>query len=189
MPVLAPDPPRSSAAVPRAPWHIEEPEVEWPDWGGDEPPGDGDGRGGDDEDGGDDDPVRWTTVAAFWHPAPAHIARLRLEADDIPCLIVDENLVATDWLYANAVGGVKLQVPADDAPRARDLLARPGGEAPPGPGGTFPASGRCPRCGSDDAAPSRLSRPLVLLSVLLLGLPLPMLLSRSRCGACGCEWR
>ncbi|HTL28438.1 MAG TPA: hypothetical protein VL282_04435 [Tepidisphaeraceae bacterium] len=77
-----------------------------------------------DDEGDDDDrdPTRWVTVATFWQPTHAHIARLKLESEDIDCVIIDENLVATDWLYANAVGGIKLQVHEGDAARARELL-------------------------------------------------------------------
>src|SRR3954469_15766262 len=73
----------------------------------DPPADDGGGDGGDD---GDGDPGKWVTVATFWQATQAHIARLRLESRDIDCVIVDENLIATDWLYANAAGGIKVQV-------------------------------------------------------------------------------
>ncbi len=43
----------------------------------------------------------------------------------IPTLILDENLIATDWLLANAAGGIKLQVPAARLAEARQLLHLP----------------------------------------------------------------
>ena len=52
----------------------------------------------------------------------AHLARLRLEARDVPCFLLDENLIAMNWLYANAAGGIKLQVPETDALRAAKIL-------------------------------------------------------------------
>ncbi|HEV7297850.1 MAG TPA: hypothetical protein VGN72_00675 [Tepidisphaeraceae bacterium] len=54
------------------------------------------------------------------------MARIKLESEGIDCLLLDENLVATQWLYANAVGGIKVQVPAADSDRARQALERPG---------------------------------------------------------------
>ncbi|HEX3356329.1 MAG TPA: hypothetical protein VHS31_05040 [Tepidisphaeraceae bacterium] len=82
----------------------------------------------DDQDGSGDgdsnDPSKWITVATFWQPTEAHIARLKLESEEIDCILIDENLVATDWLYANAVGGIKLRVPESEAHRARLLLVR-----------------------------------------------------------------
>ncbi len=83
------------------------------------------GGGDDDGDGDNNDPSNWITIATFWQPTEAHIARLKLESEEIDCLLIDENLVATDWLYANAVGGIKLRVPQSEATRARLLLARP----------------------------------------------------------------
>ena len=76
----------------------------------------GDGGGGDDGPGG-----RWITVATFLHPAQAHIARLRLEAAGVACVLLDEMTAATNCLSL-AVGGVKLQVRSSDAGRAADLL-------------------------------------------------------------------
>lgn len=79
-------------------------------------------------DGGDGDPSpgdrgRWVTLASFLHPAEAHIARLRLEAAGVACVLLDEMMAATNCL-ALAIGGVKLQVPAADAERAGILLRR-----------------------------------------------------------------
>ncbi len=51
------------------------------------------------------------------------IALGRLQAEGIAAYLADENLVQTDWLYNLAVGGIKLQVDARDAPRAREVLA------------------------------------------------------------------
>ena len=79
-------------------------------------------------DGGDGGGGRgpWVTVATFWASAPAHMARLRLEADDIPAVLLDEHV--TSFCYAYAFGGIKLQVPADrlaDARRALEVGAPP----------------------------------------------------------------
>jgi hypothetical protein len=74
------------------------------------------------EDDGDGDPIRWITIATFWQSTQAHIARLKLESEEIDCIIVDENLIAMDWLLANAAGGIKLQVPEEQAARAFQLL-------------------------------------------------------------------
>jgi hypothetical protein len=88
---------------------------------------DQDGNGGGDH----NDPSNWITIATFWQPTEAHIARLKLESEEIDCLLIDENLVATDWLYANAVGGIKLRVPEAEAGRAITILARPHGNLDP----------------------------------------------------------
>ena len=64
-----------------------------------------------------------TTVATFDNMPSAHIAKGRLEAEGIPCWLKDENLGQTDWLYAIAVGWIKLQVEPQQARRAREILA------------------------------------------------------------------
>ena len=93
------------------------------------PPDDFDDFGGgrDDEDeGGDDAPTPgrgWVTLATFWHPAEAHIARLRLEAGGIACVLLDELTAATN-VFAIAVGGVKLQVPRAQSAQAARLLGK-----------------------------------------------------------------
>jgi hypothetical protein len=85
------------------------PPVEPPDDDGSGDPGDG---------------RAWVTVATFWQPMDAQLARIKLESEEIPCVLLDENLVATDWLYANAVGGIKLKVPPRELDRAQRALQR-----------------------------------------------------------------
>jgi hypothetical protein len=63
------------------------------------------------------------TVATFDTMPDAYIAKGRLEVDGIACRLLDEHLVQTDWLYAIAVGGIKLQVAEEDVERALAYLA------------------------------------------------------------------
>jgi hypothetical protein len=147
------------------------------------------GHDGDDGGDGDGEPIRWVTVASFWSIEQAHLARLKVEADDIPCMLENEHLVSMNWLWANAVGGVRLRVPSEDATRARELLRLPplielrDDASADGP------LVRCPRCGSTDVRHERFARWAVFGAVLLLGFPLPLLRRRRRCGACGSAWR
>src|SRR5688572_16682195 len=106
-------------------------------------------RGGD---GGDD--ARWAVAATFSHPLEAHVARIRLESEEIDCFLEDEYMIATDWLYSNAIGGVKLLVPWPDLDRARELLRRPGRLADDEPTPTP----TCPECGSPDVYALRYAR-------------------------------
>jgi len=70
----------------------------------------------------DSDDLELVTVATFMYPAQAHVARGRLESEGIRAFVADENLITMNWLYANTIGGVKLQVSAADADRARAIL-------------------------------------------------------------------
>jgi hypothetical protein len=125
MPTLLDEPPRRT----RAPWADDADDADGGDGAdprraGHPPPGgpaDGDdGGGGDDH--GDAGRFRWVTVATFWKPTDAHLARIHLENEGIDVVILDETLVATDWFMANAIGGIKLQVPEPDSIVARSLL-------------------------------------------------------------------
>jgi hypothetical protein len=62
------------------------------------------------------------TIASFDFPTEAEIQRVLLEQEGIRAFLADANLVGTDWFYATAVRGVKLQVAASDAQRASEIL-------------------------------------------------------------------
>jgi membrane protease YdiL (CAAX protease family) len=64
------------------------------------------------------------TVATFDFPAEAEAHKIRLEQEGIRVFLGDDNLVGANWFLANAVGGVKLQVAAEDAQRAAEILDR-----------------------------------------------------------------
>jgi hypothetical protein len=58
------------------------------------------------------------TVATFDLPPKARLAQNVLEQAGIKAVVTDENIVAMDWLFGNAVGWVKVQVLEEDAERA-----------------------------------------------------------------------
>lgn len=62
------------------------------------------------------------TVATYDKAVDAHIALGRLAAEGIEARLFDEQMVQMDWLYAIALGGIKLRVSRDDAPAARKVL-------------------------------------------------------------------
>ncbi len=62
------------------------------------------------------------TLASFNLPMDAYLLRVRLEGSGINAYVRDENLITLDWLYANAVGGVKVEVMDEDYEQALELL-------------------------------------------------------------------
>ncbi|HLA75528.1 MAG TPA: DUF2007 domain-containing protein [Gammaproteobacteria bacterium] len=64
----------------------------------------------------------FVTIATYDNMPLAHIAMGRLQAEGIPCMLADENLVQTDWLYSIAVGGIKLQVSPQYVSWAQEVL-------------------------------------------------------------------
>lgn len=67
-------------------------------------------------------PAEFVTVARFLVPLDAHILRSRLEAEGIPAMLADENLVQINNLLAIAVGGVRVLVPASFAAAAEAII-------------------------------------------------------------------
>ncbi len=65
--------------------------------------------------------MRLATVATFWYPAQAHLAKARLEGAGIPCRIANEHTLNVHGA-AGVIGGVKLQVPEDRVREAREAL-------------------------------------------------------------------
>ncbi len=69
-------------------------------------------------------------VATFSKPEEAHLLRMRLAAGGVAAYIRDENTVQMDWLYSNALGGVRVEVAEEDVAATRELLANDEGIAP-----------------------------------------------------------
>ena len=67
--------------------------------------------------------ARFVTVATYGVTSAAQGPRLRLEAEGIPVFLEGERMGA-DAIYQVATGGVKLQVPEDQAAEARILLSQ-----------------------------------------------------------------
>jgi hypothetical protein len=67
---------------------------------------------------------RLVTVATFQEPVAAQLARNVLESAGIPAVLFDEDTIATDWMLATAIGGIKLQVARIHLERAELLLSK-----------------------------------------------------------------
>lgn len=122
------------------------------------------------------------TVSTFSKPEDAHMLRMRLEAGGVPAYVQDENMVQTDWLYSNAIGGVRVQIAEDDLDRAKEILQDPGIET------ELPSMPACPGCNSTNTAPDELPRRLSFLSLLVAGFPFLFSKTRWRCAACNRVW-
>ncbi len=53
----------------------------------------------------------------------AFVEKSVLEGAGIPCFLQDDNVVRMDWLWSNAMGGIKLWVREKDAKDAEELLS------------------------------------------------------------------
>jgi predicted RNA-binding Zn-ribbon protein involved in translation (DUF1610 family) len=126
-------------------------------------------------------------VARFLTLGEAQAARSAVEAAGFFVRVADENVVGIEWLYSNAVGGVKLLVREDDREQVAELLAReavePSDQSLAGAseeavavsGGDAediydePAATRCPACGSAEIVEVPKLRIFVALSVVMTG--------------------
>jgi hypothetical protein len=69
------------------------------------------------------------TVYTSFSPAEAQLIRSRLEASSFHAVVMHELSALSIDGYSMAVGGIRVQVPEEEASDARDLLGA--GEVPP----------------------------------------------------------
>ena len=134
-------------------------------------------------------PAELITLARFRDLHEALLAQGKLLSAGIECVLADDNMVRMDWLYANAIGGVKLRVREEDEAEARELL-----EAPvpalimDDSDGEIYQQPQCPRCSSFNIRFGA-RQDGKILSWLVLGFPLPIPgKKRWKCDECGSEW-
>lgn len=70
-----------------------------------------------------EEPVVMVTITRFWNIFDANIQCQLLKSEGIPAFVADSQLLQMQPLWANAIGGVRLQVPANDVEQARRILA------------------------------------------------------------------
>jgi len=129
------------------------------------------------------------TVATFSKPEEAHLLRLRLGAGGVDAYVQDENTVQMNWLYSNAIGGVRVQIDEADLEAAKEIVA-----APPVEAAEAELTG-CPKCFSTKTAPDELPRRMAFLSMLFstvmfgVSFPFAFLRRRWQCADCGHTWK
>lgn len=125
----------------------------------------------------------WVTIARYDFPYEAQIGRARLQAEGIQTFIADEYTINMQWLYANALGGVKLQVKARDASWAAEILATDFSADVEEQEGDDPL--QCPHCGAVDLIPETIGKRRAFLVFLGLDFPLYPIRRALRCPTCG----
>jgi hypothetical protein len=136
-----------------------------------------------------DGEIEWrevVTIRQFRDLPEAVFAKGSLESAGIVCALVDDNMVRLDWFISNLLGGVKLQVAAEDADAANEILSQPIPE-------DFDATGtgeyhqpRCPKCGSLDVN-FRETAPAAYIAAWVI-MPIPFHRRAWRCHSCRVEW-
>jgi hypothetical protein len=129
--------------------------------------------------------MTWIVVQSFSFPYEAQIAKTQLEAAGIPVRIENEHTINMDWLYSNALGGVRLLVLEGDSEEARTLLAQDFSQQLQQ---QFGLSENCPNCGSSDIQPYTEGKRPAYLVFLLLGFPLFFYKNGMKCQRCQYFW-
>lgn len=122
------------------------------------------------------------TVARYETPEEAHLARIRLGFHGLESFLQDEYLVQLDWLYSNAVGGVRLQVGDENVNEALAILKQPPEEIEES---SFPD---CPKCGSENTHLDEVPRRLACFFIIFTLSPIICLGRKMVCGKCGHSW-
>jgi hypothetical protein len=61
-------------------------------------------------------------IARFFTPVEAHMLQSRLQAEGVPAVVADAQIVGVNPLLTMAVGGVRVLVPESDFERAREIV-------------------------------------------------------------------
>lgn len=131
--------------------------------------------------------ARLVILREFRDLPDALLAKSILESAAIECFLYDENTIRMDWLWSNALGGVKLSVKEEDAAAASGLLdQKPEDKFEVEGAGEF-TQPRCPRCNSVDISFGERGRHLGYATVAV-GVPLPVKRGGWKCHSCGHVW-
>ena len=125
-------------------------------------------------------------IASFSFPHEAHIAKASLEAANIPASIADEHTINMDWLYCNAIGGVRLFVPVEYEEEARALIEQDFSNIVDKEFAEIIEEKKtCLSCGGDKLESYTIGKKPAFIVFLLLGFPLFFYKHGIRCLSCG----
>ena len=144
---------------------------------------------------------KWVTIMTFSYPQDAYIIQGVLESEGISTFLKNELTVQVDNFLSNAMGGIQLQVRAEQYNEAKEILTA--NQYPIPDLNTTPKKYNkiitlkkseyninvCPFCSSDNIVKNKKNTLLTILSIFLLGLPLPIFRSIYYCFSCEKEWK
>ena len=120
------------------------------------------------------------TVASYTDAVQANLAKGRLEVEGVESVLGDEHHVWANWVYSQALGGVKVKVRAEDAEAARAILS----DLDSGAFSLAAEEEACAKCGGTEFETQDFFRKIALLAVFVISVPLPWR-QRTKCKTCG----
>ena len=127
------------------------------------------------------------TVRKFRDLPEALLAKGSLESAGIQAYLVDDNMIRMDWFISNLLGGIKLNVHAEDVQAANEILSQPIPEVVDVEGVGEYEQPKCPRCQSLDVSFRELNK-LLSYGSAYVGVPIPIYNKAWTCHVCGNEW-
>jgi len=129
---------------------------------------------------------RFKCVASYRDIPLAELTKSNLESEGIECFLLNKYLIGVNWLYSEALGGVKVHVKAEDLKRAEKILSEDESLILNHSDLDFPEpeeSDFCDSCGSSNLELIKYSR--MSGALMLLHLPLFFWGTRYKCRDCG----
>lgn len=118
--------------------------------------------------------TKMPVIASYTKLEDAHLAVSKLAGSGVQAWLLDEATANIYWLYSNAIGGVKVEVAAEDVERAFEVLELPKEES-----GLL----QCPQCGSEKVRLREMSLAAILVMVFT-SLFLPIKSRKADCLDC-----
>jgi hypothetical protein len=135
-----------------------------------------------------DKPANLVSIRRYRDLSEAIVARSLIESAGIFCFLMDENFARLEWQISNLIGGIRLQVPDEDAEAATELLDQPIPDNFSFEGVDDYQQPRCPQCQSVDISFEGSNRKAALASLYMFNLPAPLGTSSWLCNQCECRW-
>lgn len=130
------------------------------------------------------------TIATYDDYLSAHFDKQKLDEQGIDCYLADENTVTIKWILKNALGGIKLRVPAQQTEEALSILNEKREEIQV----DFKLEEKendliCPNCGSNNTGTEKYSKSIAGWTWLLIGFPITATpIKEHRCFYCAHKW-
>ncbi|MHA2938279.1 putative signal transducing protein [Vibrio sp. RC27] len=129
-------------------------------------------------------------LTKFSFPLDANIAKANLESVGIPAFIADEHTINMQWLYSDAMGGVRLLVPEEHYDEALELIGEDfSNVVEPEEQDTNPSDLHeikcCGECQSTNIKEYTKGKQSAFVVFLLLGFPLFFYQHGVKCEDCG----